>query len=115
MIRHTLAVALLGIGIGFAGHAPVHAAPLPSGVAASSMRVADEMVVTVGGRCWELPPVASNIYLFFALAADAEIDYHCDNRSDDDHYDRHTYDERKEPSYKDGGYAQPKDLKGAPR
>lgn len=104
MIRHALAVALLGIGVAFAGHAPVQAAPLPSGAAVSSMRMADDTVVKAGsgGNCLELPPVASNIYMFFALLGDAEIDYHCDDRTDDAHYDRRTYDERKDPGYKDG-------------
>ncbi|MGB0086927.1 MAG: hypothetical protein WBP94_16335 [Rhodomicrobiaceae bacterium] len=113
MIKHALAVALLGIGIGFTDHASVHAAPPLAGVAASSMRVADDTVVKVG--CLDEIPVVQGVVAFFQLLRDEEIDYHCDRHYDGDYYDRHTYDERKYPTYKDGGYAQPKDLKGAPR
>ncbi len=111
MIKHALAVALLGIGIGFTDHAPVHAAPLPSGVAASSIRMADDTVVRVGGRCLDELPVVSKFVALFDILSDEE--YECHKRSDADYYDRRTYDERNYPTYKDGGYAQPKDLKGA--
>ena len=109
MIKHALAVALLGIGIGFTGHAPVHAAPPPSGVAASSIRMADDTLVKVG--CLDEVPVVSKFVVLFDILSDEE--YECYKRSDADYYDRRTYDERKYPTYKDGGYAQPKDLKGA--
>lgn len=108
MIRHALAVALLGIGIGFAGHAPVHAAPPLSGVA-PSIRIADDTVVKVG--CLDEVPVVSGVVIFFQLLGDEEINRHCPGLFDRDDDDRHTYDDRKYPSYKDGGYAQPKDLK----
>ena len=108
MIKHALAVALLGMGIGFTDHAPVHAAPPPSGVAASSIRMADDTVVKVG--CLDEVPVVANVVAFFELLRDEEFDHYC---LDGDHYDRRTYDERKYPTYKDGGYAQPKDLKEA--
>ncbi len=113
MIKHALAVALLGIGIGFTGHAPVHAAPPLSGVAASSMRANDNFV-KVSGRCLELPPVVDTVGVFFQLLRDEEIDRHCYSLDDDDH-DRRTYDEREYRGYKDGGYAQPKDSKGTLR
>ena len=109
MIRHALAVALLGIGIGFTGHAPVHAAPPPSGVAGSSIRMADDTVVKVG--CLDEIPVVNKVVALFDILSDEE--YECHKRSDADYYDRRTYDERKYPTYKDGGYAQPKDLKEA--
>jgi hypothetical protein len=108
MIKHALAVALLGIGIGFTGHAPVRAAPLPSGIAASSIRMADDTVVKVG--CLDEVPVVANVVAFFELLSDEE--YKCHRHFDGDDYDRRTYDERKYPAYKDGGYAEPKDLKG---
>ena len=113
MIKDALAVALLGIGIGFTDHAPVHAAPPLSGVAASSMRVADDTVVKVG--CLDEIPVVQGVVAFFQLLRDEEIDRTCDGRYAGDYHDRHTYYERNYPSYKDGGYAQPRDLKGAPR
>ena len=108
MIKNALAVALLGIGIGLTGHAPVGAAPLPSGIAASSIRMADDTVVKVG--CLDEVPVVANVVAFFDLLSDEEYD--CYRRFDGDSYDRRTYDERKYPTHKDGGYAQPKDLKG---
>ena len=107
MIKHALAVALLGIGIGFTGHPPVRSAPLPSGVAASSIRMADDTMVKVG--CLDEVPVVSNIVAFIDLLKDDEYD--CYGRSDREGYDRRTYDERKHPTYKDGGDAEPKDLK----
>ena len=111
MIKHALAVALLGVGIGFTGHPPVLAAPLPSGVAASSVRMADDTVVKIlGARCLDELPVVSKIVALFDILSDEEYD--CYRRSASDDYDRRTYDERKYPTYKDGGYAQPKDLKG---
>ena len=113
MIRHALAVALLGMGIGFAGHPPVYAAPPLSGVAPSSMRIADDSVVKVG--CLDEVPVVQSAVAFFQLLRDEEIDRHCPGLFHRDDYDRHTYDEREHPSYKDGGYAQPKDLKAPPR
>jgi hypothetical protein len=109
MIKHALAVALLGIGIGFTDHAPVHAAPPPSAVAASSIRMADDTVVKVG--CLDEVPVVANVVAFFDLLSDEEYD--CYGRFDGDHHDRRTYDERNYPTYKDGGYVEPKDLKGA--
>jgi hypothetical protein len=112
MIKHALAVALLGTGIGFIDHAPVHAAPSLSGVAASSIRVADETVVKVGGRCLEYPPVVVIAPVFFQLLADDEIDTHC-RRFDRDDDDAHAYDERHEPSYKDD--PRPEDHKGSLR
>ena len=111
MIKHALAVALLGIGIGCTGHAQVHAAPPPIGVAASSIRMADDTVVRVGGRCLDELPVVSQFVALFDILSDEE--YECHKRSDADYHDRRTYDERNYPTYKDGGYAQPKDLKGA--
>ena len=113
MIKHALAVALLGIGIGFIDHAPVHAAPPLSGVAAPSIRIADDSVVKVG--CLDEVPVVQGVVAFFQLLRDEEIDNHCPRLFDGDYYDRHTYDERKYPTHKDGGYAQPKDLKAPPR
>jgi hypothetical protein len=110
MIKHALAVALMGIGIGFTGPAPVHAAPLPSGVAASSIRTADDTVVKVG-RCLDEWPLVNNVVALFDILSDEEYD--CYKHADGDTYDRRTYDERKYPAYKDGEYAQPKDLKGA--
>ena len=108
MIKHGLAVAFLGMGIGFTDHASVHAAPAPSGVAASSIRMADDAVVKVG--CLDEVPVVANVVAFFELLRDEEFDHYC---LDGDYHDRRTYDERKYPTHKDGGYAQPKDLKGA--
>lgn len=120
MVKHALAVALLGIGIGFTDHAPVHAAPPLSGVAASSIRTADETVVKVG--CPDEIPVVQGFVAFFQLLRDDEIDLSCKRGYNGDPYDRHTYDERKYPTYKDGGYvhkdsgyAPPKDLKAPPR
>jgi hypothetical protein len=114
MIKHALAVALLGIGIGFTGHAPAHAAPPLSGAAASSMRT-DDAVVKVGVRCLgELPVVVIGV-VFFQLLGDEEIDRHCDGRFDDNDHDRRTYNARDYRTYKDGGDAQPKDLKGSLR
>jgi hypothetical protein len=115
MIKHALAVALLGIGIGVTGHAPVYAAPPLSGVAASSIRIADNTVVKVGGLCLDEVPVVQGVVAFVQLLRDEEIDRYCDRHYDGDDYDRHTYDDRKYPSYKDDGYAQPKDLKRALR
>lgn len=109
MIRHALAVTLLGIGIGFTDNAPVHAAPLPSGVAVSSMGLADTTVVKVGGRCLDELPVVANVVAFFELLSDEE--YECYRRFDGDHYDWRTYDERKYPTYKDREHAPPKDKK----
>ncbi len=71
--------------------------------------MADDTVVNVG--CLDEVPVVSNVVAFFDLLSDEEYD--CYKRYDRDDYDRRTYDERKYPTYKDGGYAQPKDLKGA--
>ena len=110
MIKHALAVALLGIGIGFTDHAPVHAAPPPSGAAVSSIRMAEDTVVKVG-RCLDEIPVVNQAVALFDILSDEEYD--CYKRSDADTYDRRTYDERNYPTYKDGGYAEPKDLKGA--
>jgi hypothetical protein len=109
MIKHALAVALLGMGIGFTGPAPVHAAPLPSGVAASSIRMADDTVVKIFGRCLDEVPLVSNVVAFFDLLSDEEYD--CYRRYERDDYDRRTYDERKYPTYKDGWHAQQQDLK----
>ena len=108
MIKHALAVALLAIGIGFTDHAPVHAAPSLSGVAASPIRMADDTLVKVG--CLDEVPVVSSVVALFDILSDEEYD--CYRRFDGDSYDRRTYDERKYPTHKDGGYAQPKDLKG---
>ncbi len=108
MIKDALAVALLGIGIGFTDQAPAHAAPL-SGVAVSSIRMADDTVVKVG--CLDEVPVVQGVIIFFQLLRDEEIDNHCPRLFGGDDYDRHADDERKYPTYKDGGYAQPKDLK----
>ena len=107
MIKHALAVALLGIGIGFTGHPPVHAAPSSFGVAASSIRTADDTMVKVG--CLDEVPIVSNVVAFFDLLSDEE--YNCYRRYDGDYYDRRTYDEHKDRTYKDSEYAQPKDLK----
>lgn len=109
MIKHALAVALLGMGIGFTDHAPVHAAPPPSGVAASSIRMADDTVVKVG--CLDEILIVNQVVALFDILSDEE--YECHKRSDADYHDQRTYDERKYPTYKDGGYAEPKDLKGA--
>jgi hypothetical protein len=109
MIKHALAVALLGIGIGFTDHAPVHAAPSPSGIAASSIRMADDTVVKVG--CLDEILIVNQVVALFDILSDEE--YECHKRSDADYHDRRAYDERKYPTYKDGGYAQPKDLKEA--
>ena len=109
MIKHALAVALLGMGIGFIDRAPVHAAPSPSGIAASSIRMADDTVVKVG--CLDEIPIVNQVVALFDILSDEE--YECHKRSDADYHDRRTYDERKYPTYKDGGYAEPKDLKGA--
>ena len=107
MIKNALAVALLGIGIGLIGHAPVDAAPLPSGVATSSLRMADDSVVKVG--CLDEVPVVSGVVALFDILSDEE--YQCHRRSDREYHDRRTYDERNHPAYKDGGYAEPKDQK----
>ena len=109
MTKHALAVALLGIGIGFTDHAPVHAAPPPSGIAASSIRMADDTVVKVG--CLDEILIVNQVVALFDILSDEE--YECHKRSDADYHDRRTYDERNYPTYKDGGYAEPKDLKGA--
>jgi hypothetical protein len=114
VIKHALTVTLLGLGVGFTDHAPVRAAPLLPGVATSSPRKADDTVVKVAGPCLELPVVV-NIVAFLELLRDEEFDRHCDRR-DDAYYDhRHTYHERAHPTYKDGGYEQPNDLKAPPR
>jgi hypothetical protein len=65
-------------------------------------------VVNVG--CLDEVPVVSNLVAFFDLLSDEEYD--CYRRSEGDHDDRRTYGERNYPGYKDGGYAEPKDLKG---
>jgi hypothetical protein len=110
MIKHALAVALLGTAIGFIDHAPAHAAPSLSGVAASAIRTADDTVLRVGGRCLEYPPVVVIAPVFWQLLNDEEIDTRCRRLfSDDD--DGHAYDERSGPSYKDDGSADPKDKK----
>ena len=114
MIKHALAVALLGIGIGFTVHVPVHAAPPLSGAAVSSIRTADDTVVRVVGPCLELP-IVLNIVAFIELLSDEEFDRHCTWRFDSDYDDRRTYDEGKHPAYKDGGDERPKDLKRTPQ
>jgi hypothetical protein len=111
MIKHALAVALLGTGIGLIDHAPVHAAPSLSGVAASAIRTADDTVIRVGGRCLEWPPAVVIAPVFWQLLTDDEIDTHCRRLYRDDD-DQQTYDERNGPSYKDDGSAQSKDPKG---
>jgi hypothetical protein len=112
VIKHALAVAVLGVGIGVTGPALVHAAPL-SGLAAPSVKVADDTVIKIAGPCLELP-VVLNVVAFIELLADEEFDRHC-NRRFDGEYDERTYEERKYPTYKDGGYEQPEDLKARPR
>lgn len=113
MIKHVLTVTLLGLGVGFTEHAPVHAAPL-SAVAASVTRMADDTVVKVAGPCLELP-IVLNVVAFLELLRDEEFDRHCDRRLDAYHDDRPTYHGRAYRTYKDGGYEQPTDLKAPPR
>lgn len=119
MVKHALAVALLGIGIGFTDHAPVHAAPPLSGVAASSIRTADETVVKVG--CPDEIPVVQGFVAFFQLLRDEDIDLSCKRARHGNPYEPYGYHDGKHPSYKDGGYvhkdeyAPPKDLKAQPR
>ena len=107
MLKNALAVALLSVGLGLAGHAPVDAAPLPSGVAASSARVADDTLVKVG--CLDEVPVVSGLVALYDILSDDE--YECHRRFHGDDRDWRTYDEPKHPNYKDGGYAEPKDQK----
>jgi len=109
MIKHAVAVAVLGMGIGFTEHASIHAAPAPSGVAASSIRMTDDTVVKVG--CLDEILIVNQVVALFDILSDEE--YKCHKRSDADYHDRRTYDEPQYPTYKDGGYAQPKDLKEA--
>jgi hypothetical protein len=117
MIKHALAVALLGLGIGCTAHVPADAAPL-SGAAVSSMRTADAAVIKAGFRCLDEVPVVQGFVAFFQLLRDEEIAYHCLDREDGRYYDRRAYDDRSYPGYKDGGYkdgyTRPKDLKAPP-
>jgi hypothetical protein len=114
VIKHALAVAIVGMGFGFIGPAPVHAASPLSGVGASSINAADNTVVKVAGPCLELP-VVLNVVAFIELLADEEFDRHCNGRFDGGYEYQRTYEERKYPTYKDGGYEEPKDLKAMPR
>ena len=114
MIRHALAIALLGIGIGFAAQAPAGAAALSiSGVAAARTNAADDTLIRVGGRCFELPIVGAAV-AFVELLRDEEFDRHCDRHFDGDHSYRHTYDERKDLTAKGSGYAHPEHVERVP-
>jgi hypothetical protein len=108
MIKRAVALALLGLGIGFIDHAPAHAAPPSFGVVASSIRMADKTTVQVG--CLDEVPVVSNVVAFFELLRDEEFDNYCLRG---ENHGRRAYDEHKYPTYRDGGDAQPKDLKGS--
>jgi hypothetical protein len=84
MMKHALVIALLGLGIGLAGHAPA----------------------TAGGRCFELP-VVSNFVAFVELLSHEEFDRHCDGHFDDDSHYVHKYDEPKDLTAKGSGYTHP--------
>jgi hypothetical protein len=78
MIERALAIALLGFGIGFIGHAPAHAAPSSFGAASSSIRMADDTMVKAG--CLDAVPVVSNFVAFFELLRDEEFEHYCLHR-----------------------------------
>jgi hypothetical protein len=118
MIKHALAVALLGIGLGFLDQAPVHAAPPLSALAASPATMAGDTAVKVGLRCLDEVPVVQGVVAFFQLLRNDEIE-NCYSPRDGEYADRNTdvhptYKDE-DHAHKDRGHAQPKDLKETPR
>jgi hypothetical protein len=78
MIKRALAIALLGLGMSFAGHVPASAAMPMAGVAVPLSTTAGDALTPVGySACWWDVPVIGAGVAFFELLRDTEYDYHC--------------------------------------
>jgi hypothetical protein len=78
-MRRAVAIALLGLGIGFAGSAPASAGGKSAHDEALPLHPAPVEVLTPAdsSRCWWDVPVIGAGVAFFELLRDEEVDYHC--------------------------------------
>ena len=91
MMKRALAIALMGMGLSFAGAAANAAAvSVPS---LASMAAPAVTPVLYNGACLDLPVVGTFV-AFFELLTDEEHEYHCTRHFDGDHYYKHTYEPR---------------------
>ena len=103
MMKRAFAVALLGLGMSFAGQAPASAAAASiSGAALPLAQMAGDSATRVGGKraCWWDVPVIGAGVAFFELLRDTEFDYHCSGHFHGEHYYRKGYNKRAYKTYK---------------
>ena len=77
MMKRALAIALLGLGVSFAGNAPADAAGISApGIAAPLTNVTGDAITRVGGCPLDLP-IVSGFVALFELLSHEEGDRHC--------------------------------------